>query len=537
MIAPRKQLSSLKKFVSREVPNRWELMMLVGYGILFALLNWSALPWAGAGFFSLWYPAAGLRFFVLWRFGLRYTPWLMATELCADWLTGTVPFTGPGAFGSAWGALRPGLAYGVALASVRSLARRGSGALTFAPMPMGLAAIAAPALNALLVEPFRLFLPAQTSPILQIDAIISLTGLAVGDMLGILVLAPPLLWIFALIEHREMPRVPQFRLRPVLEDASVLSACLLLTVALWRAGLGIQPIPSLLAGAWIGLRHGRAAAWFAILAQVAVFLPWSTTAADDPTRLTLHLGLSAVVLVAWLAGSFTDAQVAARAIRDRRNRLLFQAERLKTLRAMSVAVIHEISQPLSTLAIEAAHLKDLTSGMDLELATGAAIIDRKAHTLSEMVRSLRRFGGRAEDEHSLLSVEALVQSAAQITAHEYRELGCMLELVRVAPELVIQAQEIELTQALVNLLRNAAGASASEDNDDRSVSLKVQVKGDFLEIVVENRSSVVPSKAGMGVGLIIARSIVEAHGGTLEREHDATHIRFVISVPLAGAQS
>ena len=41
------------------------------------------------------------------------------------------------------------------------------------------------------------------------------------------------------------------------------------------------------------------------------------------------------------------------------DRMLFQAERLKTLRAMSVAVIHEISQPLSTLAIEAKHLHEI----------------------------------------------------------------------------------------------------------------------------------------------------------------------------------
>ncbi|MFC3215115.1 hypothetical protein [Novosphingobium panipatense] len=70
------------------------------------------------------------------------------------------------------------------------------------------------------------------------------------------------------------------------------------------------------------------------------------TAAD---RLELHIGLAAVVLVTWLAGSFADTQTASQALLDRRNRLLFQAERLKTLRAMSVAVIHEVSQPFQRL--------------------------------------------------------------------------------------------------------------------------------------------------------------------------------------------
>jgi signal transduction histidine kinase len=461
----------------------------------------------------------------------------MAAELCADWISGVAPLTGPDALGSAFGALRPGFAYGSALAVVRLIARSGSSALTLPPMPMGMAALAAPTLSALLVEPLRLVLPAQTSPTMRVDAVIGLTGLAVGDLLGILVLAPPLLWIAAAIDQRALPRIQRLALRPLVEDCVVLSACLLLTAALWRAGLGIQPIPSMLAGAWIGLRHGRAAAWFAILAQVAVFLPWSTTAADDPTRLTLHLGLAAVVMVAWLAGSFADAQRAAQATLDRRNRLLFQAERLKTLRAMSVAVIHEISQPLSTLAIEASHLKDLTSNLDPELEKSAAIVDRKARTLSEMVRGLRRFGGRDVDEPSLLPVNVLVQSARQISAHEFREHGCMLETAPISPDLVVQAQEVELTQALVNLLRNAAGASLSTDVRERTVALRTRTKGDNLEIEVSNCVPAGPGKSGMGVGLIIARTIVEAHGGTLRREHDPTRVRFVISLPRAGIQS
>lgn len=530
-------LSASGKFKRHKLGAPWALALLVTYGLVFALLNWSALPWAGAGFFSLWYPAAGLRFFVLWYRGPRCTPWLMAAELCADWASGVVPLTGPDALESACGALRPGLAYGVALAVVRSTARRGSGPLTLPPMPMGMAAIAAPTVNALLVEPFSLVLPARSMPLMRVDAVIGLTGLAVGDLLGILVLAPPLLWAAAAANKQMWPKIPSLSLRPVLEDCFVLSVCLLLTVALWRAGLGIQPVPALLAGAWIGLRHGRAAAWFAILAQVAVFLPWSTTAPDDATRLTLHLGLAAAVLVAWLGGSFADAQRAAQAALDRRNRLLFQAERLKTLRAMSVAVIHEISQPLSTLAIEASHLKDLTSHLDPELEKSAAIVDRKARTLSEMVRSLRRFGGRNVEEPSLLPVDVLVQSARQICAHEFRERGCTLELAPISPNLVVQAQEVELTQALVNLLRNAAAASLSKDLGERTVKVRTRTKGNNFEIVVSNRVAAAPGKPGMGIGLIIARTIVEAHGGTLDRHEHATRISFTIALPSAGTQT
>ncbi|WP_404478579.1 sensor histidine kinase [Novosphingobium sp. BL-52-GroH] len=511
-----------------------DLPLLVAYALAFALLHWAAKPWGGAGFFSLWYPAAGLRFAVLWSRGARLTPWLAATEILTDWAVGVFPLTGPGVVQAVTGAMRPGLTCGLAIAAVRHLAKGSGDALALPPMTLGLAAVAAPALNAVMVMPFEAWLPADAGRYrIGVDIAISLTGLAVGDLLGILVLAPLLLWLAALAEGAAPLRLPYLNLgphlRPLLEDVLVMALCLLLTIALWRAGLGAQPIPSLLAGAWIGLRHGRTAAWFAICAQVCVFLPYSAGSLDDGKRLELHLGLAAVVVVTWLAGSFSDAQKASRTALDKRNRLLFQAERLKTLRAMSVAVIHEISQPLSTLAIEAAHLKAATAHLDADTAASADLVDRKARALSDLVRRLRRFGGRDVDEPSPLPVAMLVQTACQIVTPEARAAGGRLECSAIAADLVVQAQEIELTQALVNLLRNALAASPGQ-----VVRLSALPEADDVRIEVSNPLPGAPETAsgGMGVGLVIARTIVEAHGGTLARHDEPGLVRFTISLPL-----
>ncbi|WP_243917670.1 ATP-binding protein [Novosphingobium beihaiensis] len=502
------------------------------YALAFGLLHWAAQPWGGAGFFSLWYPAAGLRFAVLWQRGARLAPWLMASELCVHWITGALPLSGPNVLPEAIGGMRPAFAYGLAVAGVRWLTNRGTGALTMPPMPLGLAALAAPVLAALFIIPLALLRPDLPGTGIHVSLVISLTGFAVGDMLGVLVVAPPLLWFSG---SGSVPRnAPLPRPAALIADGAILMACLLLTVALWRAGLGLQPIPSVLAGAWIGLRHGRIAAWFAILAEVALFLPYTAGPVGDATRLELHLGIAAVVIVTWLAGSFADAQEAARTALDKRNRLLFQAERLKTLRAMSVAVIHEISQPLSTLAIEASHLKDRTAALPPDIAESAALIDRKARTLSELVRRLRRFGGRNADAPSALPVTMLLQTAGQMLAPELREHACLLQLVPAPPDLIVTAQEIELTQALVNLARNAIAASA-----DHRVQISATAAGDEVRIEVSNRIANTPPQegAGMGVGLIIARTIAEAHGGTLTRNDEADLVRFALTLPLAGVET
>lgn len=516
---------------------REDLVILALYALAFALLHWAATPWAGAGFFSLWYPAAGLRFAVLWHRGSRLTPWLMLTEVLTDAAVGVFPLTGPEALQAITGAMRPGLTCGLAIAAVRHMAKGHGDALALPPMTLGLAAVAAPTLNALMVIPFEVWLPVEAGRYrIGVDTAISLTGLAVGDLLGILVLAPLLLWAAAVAERSTRLRIPQPSLRALAEDVLVMVLCLLLTTALWRAGLGAQPIPSLLAGAWIGLRHGRTAAWFAILAQVMLFLPYSAGPLDDGRRLELHLGLAAVVLVTWLAGSFCDAQAAARRHIDKRNRLLFQAERLKTLRAMSVAVIHEISQPLSTLAIEAAHLKCVTAHLDDDTAASAALVDRKARALSELVRRLRRFGGRDVDEPSPLPVPMLVQTACQIVGAEARASGGRLHCTPVAVDLVVQAQEIELTQALVNLLRNAVAASPGEiihlAVHTHAEDVLIEVSNPVSEDPLPSRSIATGTTAGMGVGLVIARTIIEAHGGALSRSDEAGLVRFTISLPL-----
>ncbi|WP_343528110.1 sensor histidine kinase [Sphingomonas sp.] len=513
-------------------PDRRGWLILALYAAGFAMAHRLAALWGGSGFYSLWFPAAGVRLALLWRLGPRITPMVALVEILVDVGLGHVTLTRASAVTTLWGIARPVLAYGLTVAAIRWLAGTRRAGLFTAPMPLGLAAVLAPLAAALCAVPQALFNPELTGVANGREIIVSLAAFTVGDLLGTLFVAPPLLWIAdALGGPRRWPG-PLPTVAACVETAGVLVLGLALVELLAAGGLGIQPAPVLVAVAWIGLRRGRAAVWTALLVVVLIVLPATAGAMDTPARLQQHLALATVVVTGYLAGSFADAQAAARASLERRDRLLFQAERLKTLRAMSVAVIHELSQPLSTLAIEARHLRRRTEEMPGDIADSAALIDRQADRLTTLIRRLRRFGGHADANLQPVALATLMETVAQLAKAEAREAGVILTVPPVDPAWRVMAQEVELAQAVMNLMRNAI--AAARETDHPVVIMTATRQGAWGAITVVNATGSRPAgKDGMGIGTFIARAIMEAHGGTLTRVRQADGmVVATLSLPL-----
>ena len=524
---PRARLAVLGRAA---LPRAADLPWLVGYALSFLATHHIAAEWGGRGFYSLLYPAAGFRIALLWRRGPRLTIGIAVTEALVQLAGGVIDPRSAEWATQLIGVVRPPLVYGLIVMVVRKMADRAQTSLSVAPMPLGLASVGAPVAAALSALPWSLLRPDLTGVSGLRETFASLTGFVVGDLLGVLLLAPPLLWLVELATGTgSRPARP--RLVPLAEAILVLAASFASEILLARIGLGTPLTPVLLAVAWIGLRFGRTASWLAILVVAAVVLPQTAMPMRMDARLALHMGLASVMVVGYLAGSFADAQVRARTDLERRDRLLFQAERLKTLRAMSVAVIHEISQPLSTLAIEAKHLHELTVSADVEIATTAALIDRKAAALSTLVRRLRRFGGRTVDEPTPLPLAALIDTVAALAQPEAKSHNVRLATDLVDPDLVVLAQEVELAQAIVNLVRNGIQACGNSE-----VTLTATRHDGQARIVVANRCRADrQAQSGMGVGVLVARAIVEAHGGSLTRvTAPSGETRATIALPLMG---
>ena len=508
-------------------------LILLAYGCAFTALHHYAAIWAAGSFFSLWFPAAGLRFAFLWRMGARMTPAAAGAELLVQLVTGEASLGNAPAL-AVLGIVGPCLVYGLVIHLVRSQGGRRSRIIGLAPLPFALAAVIGPVMACIAALPWAVPLAMQNGAIDGQNLFHSLLVFAVGDLLGVLIVAPPLLW---LADYLAGGRRSAFRLAhpaQVAEAAVVTAVAWSVVWAIHEAGLGVILSPVLLATCWTGLRAGRPGAWLSIIVTAIVVLPMTGQGAEEIVRLRLSMVLASIAAVGYLAGSFAEAEARSYAELERRNRLLYQAERLKTLRAMSVAVIHEISQPLSTICIEANGLVAASSAPDpdtAEIAGTSRLIARKAQDLSQMVRRLRAFGDRSADAPSRLSIPALLQEIATIADSEAKALGVELRF-QGGPDASVSGQDIELRQALLNLLRNAIAASPRPGR----VVVAHAISGDRLLVSIANdfcKSS--GQRAGMGVGLIIARSIAAAHGGMiLEQRPSPQRYCYILDLPLAG---
>jgi len=510
-----------------------QALVLILYGCAFTGLHHVAAAWAAGNLFSLWFPAAGLRFAFLWRMGPRVTPAAACAELLVQLVSGEARL-GDAPVLALVGIVSPCLVYGLVIHLVRSRGERRSTIIGLAPLPFALAAMIGPLLACVAALPWAIPLAMKHGAIDGPTLFHSLLIFTLGDLLGILLIAPPLLWLAGRLagERRAAFTMPHPAL--LIEVTFVIAAAWALVWAIDEAALGLVLSPVLLATCWAGLRAGRPGAWLSIIITALIVLPLAGAGAEEVVRLRLIMVLASIAAVGYLAGSFSEAEARSRRELERRNRLLYQAERLKTLRAMSVAVIHEISQPLSTICIEANGLVAASSvpGADAaEIAETSRLIARKAQDLSQMVRRMRAFGDRSTDEPSPLAIRGLLQELAVIAGPEAKARDVELAMHE-GPDVVVTGHDVELRQALLNLLRNAIAASPRPGQ----VVVSHGIEADRLLVLIENDYCASSGqRAGMGVGLIIARSIAATHGGTIREERPSPdRYCYILDLPLAG---
>src|ERR1700676_426372 len=232
---------------------------------------------------------------------------------------------------------------------------------------------------------------------------------------------------------------------------------------------------------------------------------------------------------------------------------LSRAARITAASQMAAALAHEISQPLTAgvnsvnaakrLLARGGPANSLTAQEVTEEAAGQAL------RASEIVRSLRQLVNRGETEKRTEALASLIEEAGALVLSGIAPREVLLGLDLDDGARIVLVNRVQIQQVIVNLIRNAFEAMA--DQEPRQVTLSTRaLDDDMIEIAIADIGPGIPGDIagrlfepfvsskhdGMGLGLSISRSIIEAHDGQLTVEPNpggGTIFRFTL--PSGGA--
>jgi two-component system sensor kinase FixL len=232
---------------------------------------------------------------------------------------------------------------------------------------------------------------------------------------------------------------------------------------------------------------------------------------------------------------------------------LVHVSRLTAMGEMASALAHELNQPLSAIANYlrgSRRLLDKGDPADLPRLTEAlGKAADQALRAGDVIHRLRDFVGRGETERHVESLAKLIEEASALALVGAKELGVRVTMQFDPRADVVLADRVQIQQVVINLLRN--GIDAMRTTEQPELNVRVEDQGDgFAKVTVTDTGAgidedvkarlfqpfMTTKKEGMGVGLSICRTIVEAHGGSIWAQNNPGRgASFAFTLPLAEA--
>lgn len=228
---------------------------------------------------------------------------------------------------------------------------------------------------------------------------------------------------------------------------------------------------------------------------------------------------------------------------------LVHVSRLSEMGQMSSALAHELNQPLTAASAYIQASQRMLRNLPEEVSAKSLDAMQKAgdqiKRTSEITRRLRDFAKKDDFLRRAEDLPKVIEEANALAMIGTKSSGVSLHLNLDSEARTVFIDRVQIQQVIVNLIRNAIEAMADEPRHEISISTN-KGNGDFYEVVVADTGPGLPptiaaqlfkpfvttKASGMGVGLSICRSIIEAHGGEIGAEpNPGGGTRFHFTIP------
>lgn len=520
---------------------RWpSSAVAAAYIALYVALDWVSFIDPVAAFaITPWNPPPGLSVTFLLRRGLRQAPWLFVAALTAEFLVRGAPAPLPLLIAAS---LLLAASYTAVTALLTRVLRVDPDLASLRDASM-LVVTAAVACGTLALAFVALFAGSGLLPAGEFWR--SAMQFWIGDLIGIVVTAPVLLV------------VTRKRNRPALRiSVEGFAQAVAIGVALWLVfGAGLPDATALfyvlfLPVIWIAMRHGIEGAVFGTLAtQGGLIVAIVVTGQGRDAVLEFQFLMLAIATTALLLGAaVSERRTIERTLREKQA-TLDRSLRLAAASELASSLAHELNQPLSAIIayLRACELMLARPGDDTaELRTTMNKVIAEASRAGSVVRRLRDFFRSGSARIETVAPAALIAEACAAVIERARRNGVSVEQsARNLPG--VRVDRVQIEAVLANLLGNAIDA-LQQCPGEREVRIDASPDAPgFVRIAVTDNGpgvdpeitqslfdAFVTTKAsGMGLGLAISRSIVDAHGGRLWHEARNPGSRFCFTVPAA----
>jgi len=236
---------------------------------------------------------------------------------------------------------------------------------------------------------------------------------------------------------------------------------------------------------------------------------------------------------------------------------LSHVQRLETMGEMSAALAHELNQPLGAINnYISGSLRRLerVEGLDEEIPEAMSLAKAEATRAADIIKRMRRFSRNAAIQRTATDVNGVVRETVSLVEPDARLRATKIRTELAGSLPIVLADVIHLQQVLINLIRNAMDAMSDTPFPQREIVVRSWTEEGRVFVSVADHGTGIDEQArarlfdpfvstksdGMGLGLAICRSIVEAHDGRIwaDDNPDAeSGARFMIAIPTAANQT